>query len=277
MATQDVSVRRTFQQPEISGRRQRCSVDPVTLAAIGRAVGQQVRIVRRDAPEFALFTVAQVRPQDPPGTVCMGQAGRERLGRSDEFDAVIDPLGPDPTRSDAEAEAAGELVERLSGGGRSLIALARHGGDIELFTDDQAERVRDVLAAEGASSWLCRGWRPGGGALVRWHVTSADLAPECFPELHTLVGRAFADAVAFHGHTGTEVLVGGAAPWALRRRSSRPSGSRRPAPTSPSASRRPTTGSAATTRATSSTASRRAGPTASRSSSPSRPAATTAS
>jgi phage replication-related protein YjqB (UPF0714/DUF867 family) len=204
----NVSVLRTFQQPEVTAHREWCSADPATLAAIGREVGQQVRIRRGDT-EFALYTVAEARTQEPPGTVRMGRAGRERLGTVDEFAGVIDAQGPDPRLSDTEAHTAGELVERLADGGGRLIAIAPHGGDIERFTDDQAERVR--LTVEGASSWVCRGWRPGGGALDRWHVTSADLAPECFPELHTVIGRGFAHAVAFHGYAGSEVLVGGAA------------------------------------------------------------------
>ena len=96
------------------------------------------------------------------------------------------------------------------GGGR-LIAIAPHGGDIEPRTDDQAEQMRALLTAERASSWLCRGWRPGGGAVDRWHITSADLAPDCFPQLHTVIGRGFTDAVAFHGSGGSQVLVGGGA------------------------------------------------------------------
>ena len=71
--------------------------------------------------------------------------------------------------------------------------------------------MRVLLADEGASSWVCRGWRPGGGAVERWHITSADLAPDCFPQLHTVIGRGFTHAVAFHGSGGSQVLVGGGA------------------------------------------------------------------
>jgi phage replication-related protein YjqB (UPF0714/DUF867 family) len=76
--------------------------------------------------------------------------------------------------------------------------------------------MRVLLAAERASSWLCRGWRPGGGAVNRWHITSADLAPSCFPQLHTVIGRGFTDAVAFHGSGGSQVLVGGGAASSLQ-------------------------------------------------------------
>ena len=139
----------------------------------------------------------------------MGPAGRARLGPGDEFAATIDAQGPDPTRSDAAAEAAGELVERLTDGGGQLIAIAPHGGDIEAGTDDEAEQMRSQLAAEHAVSPPCRGWRPGSGAVRRWHITSADLAPERFPQLHTVIGRGFTPAVAFHGSGGSDVLLGG--------------------------------------------------------------------
>lgn len=209
-SVEPVSVLTTVGQPDVDAHPEWCSVDSATLAAIGREVGHQARI-RRSAAEFALYTIAETRLLELPGTVRMGPAGRERLGPGDEFAAMIDALGPDPTRSDAAAEAAGELVERLCDGGGRLIAIAPHGGDIEPHTDDQAEQVRVLLAAEGASSWLCRGWRPGGGAVDRWHITSADLAPACFPQLHTVIGRGFTHAVAFHGSGGSEVLVGGGA------------------------------------------------------------------
>jgi phage replication-related protein YjqB (UPF0714/DUF867 family) len=205
-----VSVIATVGQPDIDAHPEWCSVDPATLAAIGRQIGQQVRI-RRSTAEFALYTVAKSHLLEPPGTVRMGPAGMARLGPGDEFAATIDAQGPDPTRSDAAAEAAGELVERLTDGGGRLIAIAPHGGDIEPRTDDQAEQVRVLLAAQRASSWLCRGWRPGGGAVDRWHITSADLAPDCFPQLHTVIRRGFTDAVAFHGSGGSQVLVGGGA------------------------------------------------------------------
>ena len=211
MAVEPVSVLETVGQPDVDAHPEWCSVDPATLAAIGREVGHQVRI-RRSATEFALDTVAETHLLEPPGTVRMGPAGRQRLGPGDEFAATIDAQGPDPSRSDAAAEAAGELVERFYRLRPWLIAIAPHGGDIEPFSDDQAEQVRLLLAAEGASSWLCRGWRPGGGAIEPWHITSADLAPGCFPQLHAVIGRGFTHAVVFlDGSRGSKVVVGGGA------------------------------------------------------------------
>jgi phage replication-related protein YjqB (UPF0714/DUF867 family) len=121
---------------------------------------------------------------------------------------------PHPTLTDAEAEAQGGLVERLSDDGASafLIAIAPHGGWIERHTDLQAERLRDALAAHRASSWVCRGYSPGGGAHARFHVPSTDIDEAFFPLLGRVLGRGFAHAVAFHGHEETDVLIGGSAP-----------------------------------------------------------------
>jgi hypothetical protein len=105
---------------------------PDKLAAIGRALGHQVRIKRRD-DEYGLYTVSEVRPESPDNLVRMGKGGRERLGTSDDFDATLDSQVPHPTFSDAEAECNGEFVERLEDNGThtGLIAIAPHGGDIE--------------------------------------------------------------------------------------------------------------------------------------------------
>lgn len=121
---------------------------------------------------------------------------------------------PHPTCTDAEAMTLGALVERLADDGRSsyLIAIAPHGGMIERYTDLQAERLRNGLAACGASSWLCRGYAPGGGAYARWHITSTEIDEASFPLLGRVIARRFSHAVAFHGHGRRDILVGGSAP-----------------------------------------------------------------
>jgi phage replication-related protein YjqB (UPF0714/DUF867 family) len=68
--------------------------------------------------------------------------------------------------------------------------------------------------------WRCRGWKPGGGAKERWHITSTELDPGSFPLLGGIAGRGFRHAVAFHGsdgENGVDVLIGGAAPRSLKR------------------------------------------------------------
>ena len=204
-------------QEDLKRNPEHCSADPVRLAAIGRAHRQQVRIYR--TPEdFALYTVSEVRPELPDELVRMGPAGRQRLGTEAEFPGVVDSRVPRSRLSEARARAEGELVERLHDDGQQsqLIAIAPHGGDIEPHTDAQAERVATRLAARSVSSWRCKGWKPGGGAFARWHITSTDLNEACFPRLARVTVRGFTHAVAFHGFGSDEVLIGGTAAPAFK-------------------------------------------------------------
>jgi phage replication-related protein YjqB (UPF0714/DUF867 family) len=225
MATYDAAVRKALpDQDDLQDRREHCSVDAARLATIGRAVGHQVR-VRLSSDAFGLYTVSEVHPEDPDTIVRMGRRGRERLvtsDESDEFDGVVDSVGPHPNLTVDQARACGELVERLRDNGRQreLIVIAPHGGDIERRTDEQAEHVASRLAAKAVSSWRCKGWKGGGGAFVRWHVTSTDISAASFPRLDLVISRGFSRAVAFHGfedpEVDTDVLIGGCAPDELK-------------------------------------------------------------
>ena len=78
-----------------------------------------------------------------------------------------------------------------------------------------AERLGPQLA----SAWRAKGWGTDGGAFVRWHITSTDLNPVCFPLLNSVMSRRFAHAVAFHGFNDEPgVLIGGTAPAELKER-----------------------------------------------------------
>lgn len=209
-------------QDTLLGQSEHCSVDPEQLAQIGRAIGHQVRIKRNDN-EYALYTVSDTRQENPDNIVRMGQDARLRLGISDEFDAVLDAQVPHPTFTEAEAEANSEFVECLTDNGShtGLVAIAPHGGMIEQFTDRQAERVAAQLANQGVSCWRCKGWKQGGGASERWHITSTDIHEASFPLLKTISDRGFTYAVAFHGFKRSEVndfdvLIGGGAKDALK-------------------------------------------------------------
>src|SRR6266540_1974056 len=185
MATYDAAVRKALpDQRDLQDRREHCSVDAARLATIGRAVGHQVR-VRLSSDAFGLYTVSEVHPEDPDTTVRMGRRGRQRLGTSDEFDGVVDSVVPHPN-----------------------------------LTDEQAEHVASRLAAKAVSSWRCKGWKDGGGAFVRWHITSTDLSAASFPRLDLVISRGFTHAVAFHGfedpEVDTDVLIGGCAPDELK-------------------------------------------------------------
>ena len=148
----------------------------------------------------------------------MAPAASRRLGTESEVDAIIDPQVPHPTLSDDDARARSEFVGRLDDNGcqRGLVVIAPHGGAIERQTDKQAERVASLLGRDRASVWRCKGFKAGGGAFERWHITSTDIHESSFPLLKTIRARGFAHAVAFHGFSAADVLVGGAAPFALK-------------------------------------------------------------
>jgi phage replication-related protein YjqB (UPF0714/DUF867 family) len=219
MATFAASVRKALSsQSTLIDRREHCSLDPERLISIGAVPGSQIR-VKRNAQEYALYTVSETRQEAEDNTVRMALAGRERLGTTEEFDAAVDTRVPHPTLSDAEAEDQSEFVERLDDDGsqNQLAVLAPHGGAIEQNTDFQAERLVSLLGPGQASAWRCRGFKRGGGALERWHITATEIHESSFPLLNKIRRRGFAHAVAFHGFSEQEVLICGAAPFLLKR------------------------------------------------------------
>jgi phage replication-related protein YjqB (UPF0714/DUF867 family) len=212
------TVRRALKsQEDLIAQPEHCSADRAQLGMIGRAVGQQVRIYR-DETSFALFTVSEVCDEVPNSVVRMGLSGRDRLREVGEFAASVHATAPHPSLGDADAEALGELVERLDDDGkhRGLIIIAPHGGRIEPHTDEQAERVKKALAGKPVSSWMCKGWSNVEGITPseRWHITSTDIHEASFPLLARVVGRRFAHAVSFHGFQREDILadvvIGGA-------------------------------------------------------------------
>ncbi|MGH6920141.1 MAG: poly-gamma-glutamate hydrolase family protein [Geminicoccaceae bacterium] len=223
MSTYDCNVRRAFaSQDTLIDREEHCSADPEQLAAIGRAQGQQLR-VRRSDDDVALYTVSEVRPETPATIVRMARVARARLTPAtseipDEFAAIVEAQVPHPTYTDEEAETHSEFVERLTDDGVhvGLVAIAPHGGAIEEWTDQQAERVASQLAAKGVSSWRCKGWRQDGGAFRQWHVTSSEIHEASFPLLNSIIHRSFTYAVAFHGFSENRILIGGGACDALK-------------------------------------------------------------
>jgi phage replication-related protein YjqB (UPF0714/DUF867 family) len=214
MATREAEIRRAQlpEQRDLTKRREHCSAAPELLVAIGVAVRQQVRIIRTP-DEYALYTVSEVRPEPDDNVVRMGPGGRERLGMEEGFGGEIDSQVPRPDLSPEDAEKQSEFIEQLCDNGRQrgLIAIAPHGGDIEAHTDEQAERVASQLEAMKVSSWRCKGWKRGGGAFARWHITSTDINEASFPGLRSVMARGFTYAVAFHGFDEDEILIGGAA------------------------------------------------------------------
>jgi len=221
MATARTSVKQAFDtQADLKARREHCAPAARVLASLDSGPRRQVRIHR--GGEFALYTVSELLHETADSVVRMGLGGRKRLGEEAEFEGVLDTKVVDPDLNDKDARDAGELIERLDDDGSQgrLIVIAPHGGDIEEHTDEQAESVRKRLGPQLASAWRAKGWgTDDGSAFVRWHITSTDLNPVCFPLLNSVMSRRFARAVAFHGFDDEPgVLIGGTAPAEVKER-----------------------------------------------------------
>ncbi|MCF2149123.1 poly-gamma-glutamate hydrolase family protein [Desmonostoc muscorum LEGE 12446] len=197
-----------------TGTQEHCSADPDQLLTIGRAINQQIR-VKFDDTKYAIYTVRNTPQETPDNIVRVTQEGGSRLGQSNfPFNVTIDSQVVNTTYNDDDAQESKEFVERLTDNGthKKLIAIAPHGGLIEIKTDKQAERVASQLASKGVSCWLCKGWGDSTiGAYDRWHITSTDINEESFPLLKTIINRGFTHAVAFHGFTKNNILIGGRA------------------------------------------------------------------
>lgn len=180
--------------------REHCRLPGALLEELDLSIGRQVKLSRDDA--CALYTV--VGTDD---AVVVSEAGRDRLGTEG-------PVWADPTvQTPPDGPVAGSFVEDVVDGGDHLVACAPHGGQMEEWTDEQAERLATAL---GGTAWVCRGHWPDWEAFHRWHVTSNDIHPASFPELGRIADRGFDRAVAFHAWRKEGVGVGGAAPRELR-------------------------------------------------------------
>ncbi len=209
-------------QDDLRGHAEHASALPELMQAVGLDVGRQA-IIRRDVDTFALYTLTHAQTEVSADTVRMGRGGRGRLDGAEEQQlwARLDSVAVDPTATEEEARRGEKLLELFDDGDRrGLIVIAPHGGDIEPFTDHQAEHVQELLGDLGVSCWRCKGWKPGGGAAARWHITSTDLSTATFPRLATAAAAGFRHAVSFHGFVEEgrpDILIGGAAPDALKR------------------------------------------------------------
>lgn len=210
-------------QSLLMGYPERCSMDPDKMSTLGIAVGEQVRITHDENGRKGIATVIQSREESPETKVRMCKDGRRRWDDDgDKFDCELNSMVPHSSYTEAQAEANSDFIERLTETSTShtkLVACAPHGGAMESYTDEQAERVQSQLdsASKDCSAWRCKGWRSGGGAFKAWHITSTAISRDSFPKLDQIGSRGFDYAVSFHGFSGTRtVYVGGRAPSALK-------------------------------------------------------------
>jgi phage replication-related protein YjqB (UPF0714/DUF867 family) len=196
-------------RPSEVKNQEHCSLGSDQLAAIGRNIGQQVRIVR-DQKNYAIYTVKKQESQDN-NIVRITPKGLNKLGVSTgPIEAIVESKVPYKSClnnalciSDTQAEMMNEFIERLDDDGTntSLAILAPHGGSIEPHSDTVAEKTRKHLVSLGktVSYWRCKGWKERGSAYKRWHITSTDINEASFPMLNTIVKRPFKYAISFHG------------------------------------------------------------------------------
>jgi phage replication-related protein YjqB (UPF0714/DUF867 family) len=206
--------------------REHCSANRNQIRMIGLNPGQQVRIERPTAngTTFALYTIDAHDEEEPDGAVYVGYTKREdlwdRLGLSstDSFKGKINAQVAAVGLTDAEAEAYSEFIEHLADNdyNRELAVFAPHGGDVEEHTDEQAEHFAEQLSYECVSVWICKGFKKGGGAFDRWHITSTDISEESFPKLQTISERKFKYIIAFHGWKHNSICIGGSMPDHLK-------------------------------------------------------------
>jgi phage replication-related protein YjqB (UPF0714/DUF867 family) len=214
-ANVDISVQQAKTSQSINLKQEHLSIDNDLASYL--ALGDQCRVVTSNG-NLALYTVGEVRGEPGKNRVRMGWEARARLATTQTFSAMMQTTVVAANLTDAQAQAQSELVERLVDDGEStgLIAVAPHGGWIEAHTDEQAAHLRSLLAGKGASSWICKGYKQGGGTFARWHITSTDISRRSFPGLDQVSDRGFAYAVSFHGMSHEVVMIGGGAPYELK-------------------------------------------------------------
>ena len=221
---------RSPEQDELQNEPERCSADPSMLNSISRSIGQQVRISRKETGFVALYTVKQANPaldgsgSDAVSIVRTGQSGRLRLGTTADMEATVHSVLLDAAPKPNEPIGV-RLFDSIDDEQSQFyfIAIAPHGGAIEEHTDEEANAAVQALRAAHfpASAWLCKGFgNADKGAFDRWHITSTDLQPACFPRLQSLMTRRFCHGVAFHGFdrkaNEADIYIGGGASQPLK-------------------------------------------------------------
>jgi len=201
--------------------QEHCLVNANQVHMMRLNIGQQVRIERptENGTTVALYTISSVHNEES-NVVYLDYKDphdvEERFGLSGtgSFQGKINAQAATVGLDDDKAKAYSEYIEHLADDdyNSQLVVIAPHGGDIEEHTDDQAQYVAKQLPSKCVSVWMCKGFKKGGGAFDRWHITSTDISEESFPKLKTIYGRHFEYAISFHGWNGDSICIGGSEP-----------------------------------------------------------------
>jgi len=217
-----------FEVDPANPHKEQCWANSQQLSSINRHPGEQVRIefprANTNTKLGAIFTVSPQFLSDPdPKRVILGkrienlnncQLSENACNGQVKAQIMLDALGED----DEPAKSMSEFIEKLHEvQNHKLIVLAPHGGNIEPWTDVEAEYVANRFG-DSASLWLCKGFssrKPNGDsnedASERWHITSTQINPESFPKLKSIIAPTpnFEYSIAFHGWTEDSICVGG--------------------------------------------------------------------
>jgi hypothetical protein len=71
-------------------------------------------------------------------------------------------------------------------------------------------------SSRGSRAGVAKVGIPDGGTFDRWHITSTDIHEASFPLPNTIINRGFTHAVAFHGFSDDDILIGGGASDSLK-------------------------------------------------------------
>jgi len=200
--------------------REHCIANLSQINMIGKDRCQQIRIERPTAngTALALYTVIDVHNKETDTVFIDNNPDdlqkRLKLSSADAFAGKVNAQVTAVGLTDAEAEYSSEFIENLADNGynHELIVIAPHGGNIEKYTDEQAEHIGQKLSSVYVTQWICKGFKKGGGAFDRWHITSTDINEDSFPKLKTIMRRHFEYSVAFHGWGHESICIGGTLP-----------------------------------------------------------------
>jgi phage replication-related protein YjqB (UPF0714/DUF867 family) len=197
----------------------------IKVQGIGRHRDEQVRIefpTSDGTTTSAIYTVSVFHPDE--GSVILGPKidgylqnckleGNNKCYGVVKDQIMIEGLG------EKDAKVKGELIELLTppnSQNHKLIVIAPHGGNIEPWTDEQAQYVRENLHADDrVSLWMCKGFKHPDAteqerdAHKRWHITATEISERSFPKLRTIIEPRFEYAIAFHGMDENFICVGG--------------------------------------------------------------------
>lgn len=197
-----------------------CKANKDQILLIGRKPEEQVRI---EIPTVngnigAIYTLSRFFLNDE-GRLILGNRIKDLHNckpSANSCDAVVKgKIMLKGLDDPSEAETLGELIEQASPNiqNSKLIVIAPHGGEIEPWTDVEAEFVTKSFSSVGAALWMCKGFSSQGNedAFERWHITSTEINTESFPKLKTLMEQnlKFDYSVAFHGWKEDFICVGG--------------------------------------------------------------------